>query len=288
MKTILIPVDFSDHSVSTYKFAIKIAGHEAKTRLYFQHSFNDQIVIPDPSINSGFDNETYLNMQLVEEFRNQAEKQMKVLKDEVIDFLKQNHLSNFKVETLVTGGDPSWEITNLCDEVNPEFIVMGTQGNGKSEIFEGSMAKRIMNKAIIPVIAVPIGDHNYSELNIMYASNNHEKDYSKIQLLTKVFENIPTRIHVAHFHFEGSHDKNLQLIEDLKGSFDFNDKLNISFAMVDTEDKSDALETFTKDNNINSIAFIAHKSNFFHSLFKETITKHDFFKLGLPMIALHE
>ena len=288
MKTILIPVDFSDHSVSTYKFAIEIAGTRNQIKLYFHHSFNDQMIIPDPSINSGFDNDTYLNMQLVEEFRKQAEKSMENLKLEVEDYLKQNQLTNFTIETSVTGGDPSWETRNLCDEIIPEFIVMGTQGNGKSEIFEGSMAKKIMNKATTPVIAVPIGETIHSQLNIMYASNSYEKDYAKIQLLKKMFENIPTKIFVVHFHFEGSRDKNLQLINELEEAFALDDKQSISFSLVDTSNKDNAIETFTKEHNINSIAFIAHRSNFFSSLFKDTITKHDFFKLGLPMIALHE
>ncbi len=288
MKTILIPVDFSDHSVSTYKYAIRIAGTSAKTRLYFQHSYNDLIIVPDSGLNSGFDNETYINMQLVEEFRKQAETNMKKLKEEVENYLTQNNLSNFKIETAFTGGEPSWEITNLCKEIIPQFIVMGTQGNGKNEIFEGSMAKKIMNKAITPVIAVPIGEFFHDELRIMYASNNHERDYSKIQLLIKMFENIPTKIFVVHFHFEGSGDKNLQLITELKEAFATVENKHLNFSIIDTADKENALESFVDENDINSIAFIAHKSNFFKSLFKETISKHDFFKLGLPMIALHE
>ena len=62
----------------------------------------------------------------------------------------------------------------------------------------------------------------------------------------------------------------------------------IHFSLVDTKDLYVSLETFVDRNNINAVAFIAHKSNIFKSLFKHKITKNDFFKLGLPMIALHE
>ena len=288
MKTILLPVDFSDHSIYTYKYAIKIAGTTTTTKLYFQHSFNDQLAIPDASINTGFDNETFLNMQLVEEFRKQAINNMKKLKNEVEKYLKQNELTNFIIETDVMGGDPGWEITNLCKQLIPEVIVMGTRGNGNNDIFEGSMAKKIMNKAITPVIAVPKEYEDQTEQRIMYACNNHNKDYAKIKLLAKLFENIPTNISVVHFHFEGNKDKNMELIVGLKEVFEIENNKNISFSFVDTTNKTDALQSFVSDNDINSIAFIAHKSNFFKSLFKETITKHDFFKLELPLIALHE
>lgn len=289
MKTILIPIDFSDHSVSTYKYAVKIIGNESDAKLLLHHSYNDQVTVPDPGMNSGFDNESFLNMQLIEEFRKQAEIKMENLKNEVINFLDENKLNNIMVETSVTGGGPDWEILGLCNDIKPDLVVMGTQGTGKKEIFEGSTAKKIMNKANIPVIAVPEMEDEFGELKIMYACNNHKKDYAKIQLLSKLFENIPVVIFVVHFHFKDSKDSNLSLIDELRDSFQNSEvKKQINFILVDTFDKDDALEAIIKEYGINTIAFISHKTNIFKYLFSEGITKNDFFKQGLPMIALHE
>lgn len=290
MKTILIPVDFSDHSVSTYTYAIKIVGENSKTKIHFHHSYNDQLTAPDPGLSGGFDNESFLNMQLIEEFRNQAETNMKKLEAEVLEYITKNNYSEISIETSVTGGEPDWEILSLCKELRPELIIMGTQGTGKKEIFEGSVAKRIMNKANIPVIAVPIGAHNnHDDLRIMYACNNHDKDYLKIKLLFTIFKNINVRIFGVHFHFEGSKDRNIQLIKDLEESFNNgHESEKARFFFIDSSDKDDALEFFVEKNNINTIAFISHKSNIFKYFFSEKITKNDFFKLGLPMIALHE
>lgn len=289
MQTILIPVDFSDHSISTYKFAIKVAGTKTETRLYFLHSYNDQLLIPDSGLNSGFDNDVFMNMQLIEEFKQLAENNMIKLKKEVKDYLSAKKLTNFKIDTLVTGGDPGWEITDVCKDVKPDFIVMGSRGGGKKGILEGSMSKRIMNKANLPVIAVPTGKFEHDDLRIMYASNNHEKDYVKIKLLFKLFENLPFTIFTVHFHFEGTSHDDADKISDLKEAFT-SERINkqIHFSLVDTNNKENALEAFVAHNNINAIAFIAHKTNIFKSLFKHTITKKDFFKLDLPMIALHE
>ncbi len=289
MQTILIPVDFSDHSVATYKFAIKVIGTSTETKLHFLHSYNDQLLIPDSGLNSGFDNDVYMNMQLIEEFKQLAENNMAKLKKEVEDHLRAEKLENIKIETSVTGGDPGWEITDASNDIHPDFIVMGTQGIGKKGILEGSMAKKIMNKANVPVIAVPAGNYEHNDLRIMYASNNHEKDFVKIKLLFKLFENLPFKIFTVHFHLGGnSHDEGNH-INDLKEAFT-TERINkqIQFSMVDTNNKENALEAFIAHNDINAIAFISHKSNIFKSLFKHTITKKDFFKLELPMIALHE
>jgi|AntAceMinimDraft_14_1070370.scaffolds.fasta_scaffold15625_3 nucleotide-binding universal stress UspA family protein len=289
MKTILIPVDFSEHAAPTYKFATRLAGTVEKTRLFFFHSFNDQLLIPDSTLNSGFDNDTFMNMQLIEEFKEQAENNISQLKTEVEIYLSDHSLTNFIVETLVEGGDPKWEITSVRKDINADLIIMGTQGTGKKGILEGSMAKKIMDKAITPVIAVPSGKYDHEKLKIMYASNNSDKDYAKIMLLFKLFENLHFEIFVAHFHFESNRHDLINQISELKEAFSKEIIENkIHFSIVDTDNKDISLETFVDSNSINAVAFIAHKSNFFKSLFKHKINKNDFFKLGLPMIALHE
>ncbi len=288
MKTILIPVDFSDHASPTYKFAIKIGGNKTNTQLVFLHSYNDQIMIPDSGMNTGFDNDSYMNMQLIEEFKQLAENNMNNLKTEVESYLTDNKLENYTIKTMVEGGDPGWEITSVCNDITPNLIVMGTQGAGKKGILEGSMAKKIMTKAIMPVIAVPTGTNNHNELRIMYASNNSEKDFSKIKLLYKLFENIPVKIFAVHFQLNNKNTDN-DHIDALKQSFANDIAANrFDFSLINTDDKTNALEAFVEYNKINSVAFIAHKSNIFKSLFKHKISKSDFFNLGLPMIALHE
>lgn len=289
MRTILIPVDFTEHSINTYKYAIKIAGKHKKTQLLFLHSFNDQLLIPDSALNTGFDNDTFMNMQLIEEFKQQADHNMSQIKADVSKYLTSNKLVNFEVKGLVTGGDPGWEITNVCEEINADLIVMGTQGSGKKGILEGSMAKKIMNKAKIPVIAVPADFDTGDVLRIMYAVNNNENDFIKIKFLIKLFEDITFQIFATHFHFDGKDTEEKEHLNKLKDDFSKERaEENICFSLVDTNNKDNSLETFVSHNNINMIAFIAHKSNLFKSLFKNKLTKNDFFKLGLSMIALHE
>jgi hypothetical protein len=166
---------------------------------------------------------------------------------------------------------------------------MGTQGAGKKGILEGSMAKKIMTKAIMPVIAVPAGTNSPGEVRIMYAINNSDKDLSKIKLLYKLFENIPVNIFAVHFQLDNKSIENIEHIEGLKHSFADEMRDNkIDFSLINTDDKINAMETFVEYNSINSVAFISHKSNIFKSLFKHKLSKNDFFNLGLPMIALHE
>ncbi len=289
MNTILIPIDFSENASPTYKFATNLGGRETKIQLVFLHTYNDQIILNDSGLNSGLENDTYVNMQLIEEFKQIAEVNMANLKADVIKFLADNELTNYSIKTIVEGGDAGWEITNICNDINPDIIIMGRQGVGKKGILEGSMAKRIMTKATMPVIAVPKSGNDFSSLRIMYASNSNDKDFNKIKLLYKLFKNIPVKIFAVHFHLGQKSNDDIEHINELKDAFKEemkNDKFH--FSLVDTEDKNNALEAFVEYNEINLVAFISHKTNIFKSLFKHEITKNDFFQLGLPMIALHE
>ena len=42
--------------------------------------------------------------------------------------------------TSLQGGDPRWEITETCKELEPDLVIMGTRGMGKKGFLEGSMA----------------------------------------------------------------------------------------------------------------------------------------------------
>lgn len=290
MKTILLPVDFSEHTSPAYKFVVNLLGDKISVKLLFVHSYNDQILVTDTGIGGTFENDAFMNVQLIEEFKQQSEHNMQQLKSEVENYLTGQKLTNFTVETRVSGGDPEAEVEEVCSEVIPDLLVMGTQGQGKKGFLAGSMAKKIMNKVNIPVIAVPSVVKIKREFRIMYASNNNDRDFAKLQLLLKLFENINTKIFAVHFHYQGD-TKNIGAahIEELKEAFSM-ERLQekINFSLIDTDDYEEAIDAFVSQYKINAVAFISHKKNFFSSLFSKKISKNDFFNLGLPMVALHE
>lgn len=289
MKTILIPVDFSDNSIITCKYGIKMAGNDAPASLHLLHIYPDQLMIPDGSFPSGIDSDAFMNVQFIEELRQQSDKSMIALVKSVGDYLIDKQITNIKITHSISGGDPEWEIKNLCDEIKPDIIVMGTHGTGKKGFLEGSMAEKIMDHAVVPVIAVPESTKKCSIQNIMYASNGNDKDFGKIKLLFKLFERTPIQISVLHLVLDNKKEQGFNFIEDLKEAFSMDDSLaQIHFYVVDADDKHNALETFVEHQSIDIIAFISHKSNIFKSLFSNKLNKKDFFRLNLPMLAMHE
>ncbi|MDP2723361.1 MAG: universal stress protein [Bacteroidales bacterium] len=289
MKTILIPVDFSENSIVTCKYAIKIAGITNPTTLHFLHIYPDQLMIPDSSFPSGIDSDAFMNVQFIEELRQQSERNMADLVKDVNAYLEEKKVTTITLSHTITGGDPEWEIRNLVDDLKPDIIVMGTHGTGKKGFLEGSMAESIMDHASVPVISVPANIQNCQIRNILYASNGSENDYAKIKLLLTLFKETQVNISVLHLVLESKKDQGAAFMADLKEAF-LLEKLSdqVRFYLVDADDKYEALETFVKHQQIDIIAFISHKSNIFKALFSQKLSKKDFFKLELPMLAMHE
>ena len=288
MKAILIPIDFSDGSMMSCKYAIHLAG-DRPTKIVLLHIYPDQLMIPDSSFPAGIDTDTFLNNDFIVELRKQAVKNMLDFSKDVKSYLKNKNIKHIELDQKVTGGDPYWELHSIATIIIPELIVMGTHGDGKKGFLEGSMTEHIMNKLDIPVLAVPESVDTLRIQNIMYATNYSENDYNKIKTLLNIFRHPESNINIVHFELKGKAHENTNKMNALRNAVkvEFFDR-NISFHTIDSDKKSTALKAFTSEYGINVIAFIAHKSNIFKNLFSSEIHKKDFFKLEIPMLALHE
>lgn len=288
MNTILIPVDFSEGTQVALKYAIRLAG-EQKTTLYLFHIYPDQLMIPDSSFPTGIDSDAFLNTEFIHELRKQAEVNMDSLVEEVKKLTNNSKHQNCKVESFVTGGDPEWEINEICVKLEPTLIVMGTRGDGNKGFLEGSMAEKIMVRACRPVLAVPQTTREIRLKNVMYATTFSEQDFQNINLIFELLTHLDVKIHIVHFNLKESKNDGAVLMDVLYHSLaNIYKEEEFDCHLIDGNEKSDVLETFTEQNKIDLISFIAHKKNIFKNLFSNKIHKKDFFKLELPMLAIHE
>ncbi|NOX85540.1 MAG: universal stress protein [Chlorobi bacterium] len=288
MKKFLLPVDFSEGSIVNCKYAFHLAGSE-KTELYLFHIYPDQLMVPDSSFPAGIDSDTFLNAEFINEMREQAEKNLIQLAEQVKDLLKKEGITNIRVKHQVTGGDPEWEIKDICERIKPNLIIMGTRGEGKKGFLEGSMAGKIMSKAPVPVIAVPELIKKVKLKNIMYATNFSKSDFQQINYLVKLLKPLKNEFFIVHFLLNDKKERSKSAMDELKiALINKNPDEKFHFFILETDSKQEVLKEFTSKHSIHMIAFIAHKTNIFKNLFRNEIRKKDFFKLELPMLALHE
>ncbi len=288
MQKILVPVDFSEGSLLSVKYAVFVAGNR-KTDIHLFHIYSDMVIVPDSSFTDGMDNSgAFFAEDLLVSLKEQAEKNMTALKDEAQKFLSDKLTDKIKISTSLTGGDPIWEIEDTIENLKPDMVIMGTRGRGKKGFLEGSMAEKIMSKANIPVIAVPETYNNIRLKNILYATNFDNSDEDTINRIFHLFNTTDIKIFVTYFSPGEDANSENEKMERLKKLFKkkrIEDK--IRFSIVHFKQKEETLETVVSFNKIDLIAFVSHKKNIFKNLFTKHLHKKDFFKLDLPMLALH-
>ena len=286
MKTILIPVDFSENSLHSCRYAINLVDNQEVTFHLF-HIYNDQVMLPDAGMPESMDSDVFFNSDIVLALKEQAEKQMEDLKKEVEKHIADSGVQ-INVTTALQGGDPRWEITEICEELKPDLVVMGTRGLGKKGFLEGSMASKIMGKAPVPVLAVPEDYTDFYLKNIMYPTHFNKLDIHALQQLFTLFGHLHFQVHVCHFHLEKKDEEASVLMEELEKAFEKEKgEGNISFYLEEAPDKETALKTFVESHHIDLVTFLPEKKHPFKYLFSSHhLRKKDFFKLELPMLAM--
>ncbi len=288
MKSILIPVDFSEGSFHSCRYALELIEDQRVT-LHLFHIYNDQIMLPDAGMPEAMDNEMFLNTDLIMALKEQAEQQMKELKKQVESLIKTSG-KQASVRTLLQGGDPRWEITETCKELHPDLLVMGTRGTGKKGFLEGSMAAHIMDKAPVPVLAVPEDYVEFKLKNILYPTAFNDLDIHTLQQIFSLLKPLRFKIHVCHFHLAKKEKKTDILMEELEKAFEKEKtERKIAFYLEEAGDKETALKNFTQQHHIDLLAFFPEKKKPFEYLFSSHhLHKKDFFKLKLPLLAVPE
>jgi nucleotide-binding universal stress UspA family protein len=286
MKRLLIPIDFSDTTEASLKYAVSVTGN-ADVIYHLFHIYPDQLMIPDSSFPTGIDSDAFLSAEFIHELRGQAEKNMEEIVEQMKSMLKEKGYNHPKIESLVTGGDPEWEINEICEKLDPELVIMGTRGEGNKGFLEGSMAEKIMVRSGKPVLAVPQTKKEVNIKQVMYATNFSEHDFVNIALIFDLLRNQQIRVHCVHFNLKENKSESEAMMDTLQHALEnIHEAQEFQCHLIDGEEKSDILEQFISEHNIDMITFIAHKTNIFQNLFSKKIHKKDFFKLELPMLAL--
>ena len=288
MKIVLIPVDFSESSINSCKYAFDFLGKE-EALIHLFHIYNDQVLIPDYSFaGNGIETDTFFNTDIIQALKQQAEREMEALKLELKKVIEKKKL-HIELKHTILGGDPRWEIAETIEELQPDIVIMGTEGKGGKGFLQGRMAEKIMNKSTVPVLAVPEDFNVFLIKNVLYTTSFNPLDVEALKLLFKILENHRIVVQVCHFLKEKEQEDATQMMGKLEKEFKREMKEGkISFHLVETEEEKEALTIFSKDQQTNLVSFLPGKKHLIKDLFTvHKLRKKDLFSLELPLLAIH-
>lgn len=141
IKKILVPIDFSDYSKNSLKYAVNFAD-QFTSEITLIYVVEPVIYPPDfsmgqiaiPSVNAEWDLKA---------------------KEELEKLAKQEISESVKVSIKIKTGKPFLEIIDTAAEENVDLIIIATHGHsGVEHILFGSTAEKVVRKAPCPVLTL--------------------------------------------------------------------------------------------------------------------------------------
>ncbi len=276
MKKILFPTDFSEAADNAFVHALEFAKI-VNAELVLLHTFElpvyDNQFFPE-NYNILFD-----SLQLSE---------FDMFKDEIPKLhaiAEKRNLNHIKMSHRLMDGNLLYNIKKAIKEENIDFIVMGTSGaTGWEAFFLGTNTGNVLTAVDVPVLSVP-SEAKFKKIEtIGFTTRYRAKDKKALKDVLKIAMKTNAKVKCLYVKTNNS---------DVAGTTikqweeEFKDE-PVVFSIIPSDDVQDTILDFVLFKDIDVLAMLTYKRNFFVELFKPSLTQKFSNKLDIPVLAIHE
>lgn len=269
MKTIIVPIDFSEVSVNAAKYAAGLSAEYQEARIILFHSTIGK------DLSEGISEDTALNM---------ATNSMEVLSHELQTI---NAAATFITEV---NDMPVFEsIEQLYSKYDATLIVMGITGKTKLEQkLIGSNTLKTAQQSGKPVLIIPADTLYQPVEKISVAVQFKEGLLEKMPANTIIsFANeLAAQLLVLNVATENDETPGSYIFAGQQASHIMFDKANATYHLVEDNDVVNAITNFAQQEQVQIVVSIAEQHSFIESLFKGSVTKKLAFYMHLPLLVL--
>lgn len=274
MKKILVPTDRSENARHALNYALRLFEGEEVEFVLFQ-SFD----IPTYSA----DMPVPLDMVGADELK-------RFLNEDIVALKRQSEGQSFTFSSLVESGSLTMNIEALVNEHAIDLVMMGTKGaTGLAAAIIGSNTADVIQAATCPVLAVPeSADLEAVPKRILFASDNKGlSDSSIIEPLMFLAKKFSGHIHIMNVLDEGKMTTVDEAVAGLKLDH-LLETFQHTFHFENSDDKAEAIESFLNTHDIDMLAVIPRKNNFFDAIFHRSVTRKLALHTKVPLLAMHD
>lgn len=213
-----------------------------------------------------------------------AEEKLMSLHTEVLESKK------IGCDRILLQGDPEKEILRVAEVRKPGLIVIGMRGAGEGlQRIIGRTARKIIEKARCPVIAVP-EVANFKEINnITYATDYHESDVEALKTLAEIAHTFEAQIILLHIS-----DKKQTPEAEAELMEKFRKKIikktgyeKFSYQLLPGKNIEKELEEYSRHNSTDLLVMSTHHRGIIDKLFGKSLTKQVTFHTSVPLFVFH-
>jgi nucleotide-binding universal stress UspA family protein len=285
---ILIPVDFSDYSLTACEFGFRLAEDlNCKAKLF--HAF----FLPSYPATAAFGEAFPLSMsdkKLYQSLKKNMEEEMKKLTDKIEKEIISGKLPKIEYSTVLVKGLPEEEIIEYSKTKRPTAIVMGTRGRHAKELdLIGSVTAEVIEGCRTPIFAVPERTSaDLSEMkNVVFLTNFQVREFKAFDIMMKFLSPYPIKIYLAHIAKKEDVWNEIKLSGLQKHLAEQYPNLQTEYKLIDhTEGLEMALEKFVHKYNIDMISLSSSRRNIFARMFNPGIARRMLFHSDMPMLVI--
>ena len=275
MKTIIVPTDFSPIATNAMNFAADMAVN-INASLMLLHVYQVPVSMTDVPV----------VLVSAEELRKSSEEKLQEIKGAL------THITSGKIKIYSEArmGDVSDELEDVCKQIQPFAVIMGTRGaSGVERILFGSTTLTAIRHLTWPVIVVPPGKEYGTGIKKIGFACDFDKviESTPIQFIKNMVKEFGAELHVLNVDYESRHfkpetpEESLMLhtlLEDLDPKYHF----------INHVDIEDGINEFVEENYIDLLITIPKKHKLLDSLFKHSSTKQLVTQSHVPVMCVHE
>jgi nucleotide-binding universal stress UspA family protein len=258
MDNILVPTDFSNNSKPGIRFAIRMAAR-SKASLIFIH-------IENPG------KDTEKSKTKLKSF---VQMMYQSMRSDMMDV-------SFEV---INGFKADVSILDYCSQ-HPEinYIVISTRGASYLNKILGTNTSNLIQKASIPVIAIPKGYRVKPLNNLLYATDLEDLE-NELQVVVDYARPKGLSVEILHFTSPSTMDLQEKLNEDLEVKMNYPLKIRI----VKNDDSHPLLKNL--QHQIDKIKpsmvclFTNNKRTFYEKIFLASMTQNISYQTNVPILA---
>ncbi len=273
MYKVLVPTDRSKNANHALDYALNLLGGQEVEFILFQ-SYDVPVYTAD--------------MPMPLDTLGHEELQRILEKD--ADSLRKTHAtSSFSFSTRVEIGSLSFNVNALLEELSIDLVVMGTKGaSGWEGVIIGSNTADVIQAASCAVLAVPHGAEITVPKTILFASDN--KGLSSNDVVAPMIR--LAKLYKAHIHLMNVLDEGkLTTVDEAVAGLRLDNMLegiDHTFHFEYGKDKAQAIETYLNTHDIDLLAVVPRRNNFFDAIFHKSVTRKLALHSMVPLLAMHD
>lgn len=276
MKKILFPTDFSEAATNAFVHALEFAK-TVNGELILLHTFEF------PIYDNQFFPENYnvlfetLQLTQFDKFKEELPKLHAIAEERNLNHIKMSHR--------LMDGHLLFNINRAIKEENIDYIVMGTAGaTGWEAFFLGTNTGNVIAAVAVPVLSIPLESKFKKIETIGFTTRFRDKDKKALKEVLKFAKKTKAKVKCLYVKRDDS-DVLTATIKQWEDEFKGE---SIQFSIIPSEEVQDVILDFVLFKDIDVLAMLTYKRNFFVELFKPSLTQKFSNSLTIPVLALQE